>query len=67
MLGILHIHVHMEPFTRHILGIYWVYTTDIYGIYSFTGFRGQHHSRPVPVPQDVCYIRSKYVVYNKLE
>ena len=25
----------------------------MYGIYSFSGFRGQHHSRPDPVPQDI--------------
>jgi hypothetical protein len=25
----------------------------MYGIYSFTGFRGQHHSRPDPVPHDI--------------
>jgi hypothetical protein len=30
-----------------------VYTTNTYGIYSFSGFRGQHHSRPDPVPQDI--------------
>ncbi len=28
-------------------------TINIYGIYSFSGFRGQHHSRPDPVPQDI--------------
>ena len=25
----------------------------MYGIYLFSGFRGQHHSRPDPVPQDI--------------
>ncbi len=30
-----------------------MYITNIYGIYSFSGFRGQHHSRPNPVPQDI--------------
>ncbi len=30
-----------------------VYTINIYDIYSFSGFRGQHHSHPVPVPQDI--------------
>jgi hypothetical protein len=25
----------------------------MYGIYSFSGFRGQHHSRPDPAPQDI--------------
>jgi hypothetical protein len=56
ILGILHIHVHMELFICqrcHILGIFMVYTTYIYGIYAFSGFRGQHHSRPDPVPQDI--------------
>ncbi len=26
----------------HIPGICWVYSTNMYGIYSFSGFRGQH-------------------------
>ena len=30
-----------------------IYTIDIYGIYSFSGFRGQHRSRSDPVPQDI--------------
>ncbi len=52
----IHIHVHMELFICqrcHILGIFMVYTINVYGIYAFSGFRGQHHSRPDPVPQDI--------------
>ena len=36
-----------------MLGICLIYTIYIYGICSFSGFRGQHHSRPDPVPQDI--------------
>ena len=30
-----------------------VYTTNIFGIYSLSGFRGQHHSRPDSAAQDI--------------
>ena len=36
-----------------MLGICLVYSIYIYGICSFSGFRGQHHNRPDPVPQDI--------------
>ncbi len=32
--------------------IYFVYTTNMFGICSLSGFRGQHHSRPDPAAQD---------------
>ena len=36
-----------------MIGICLVYSIYIYGIFSFSGFRGQHHNRPDPVPQDI--------------
>jgi hypothetical protein len=36
-----------------MIGICPVYSIYIYGIFSFSGFRGQHHNRPDPVPQDI--------------
>ena len=36
-----------------MIGICLVYSIFIYGICSFSRFRGQHHNRPDPVPQDI--------------
>jgi hypothetical protein len=36
-----------------MLGTCLVYSIYIYGICSSSGFRGQHHSRPDPVPQNI--------------
>ena len=36
-----------------MIGICLVYSIYIYGICSFSEFRGQHHNRPDPVPQDI--------------
>ena len=36
-----------------MIGICLVYSIYIYGICSFSGFCGQHHNRPDPVPQDI--------------
>ena len=39
-----------QVYAWYITGIYLIY---IPLIYSFSGFRGQHHSRPDPVPQKI--------------